>query len=110
MVRAAATVSDSKSSPARPPVDLARVLNLPGRALLDEHEAAAALHLSVRLLREWRRRRIGPKYLKINSRALRYRLSDLELARRLLKLLTAGRTHINIEGSEFPYSAVPVCR
>ena len=59
-------------------VDLTQTLNLPGRALLDEYQAAAVLHVSVRLLRDWRRRNIGPKYLKINARTVRYRLSDLE--------------------------------
>jgi hypothetical protein len=58
-------------------VDLNRILNLPGRALLTEIEVAAVLRVSVFVLREWRRRNIGPRYLKINGRAVRYRLSDL---------------------------------
>jgi hypothetical protein len=101
MVRASATVPD-RSPPGetkstrtvRPPpseanrakterfiervaqVDLGRILNLPGTALLNEYQTAAVLNVSVRVLRDWRVKNIGPKYLKINNRVVRYKLAD----------------------------------
>jgi hypothetical protein len=44
--------------------------------LLDEHQAAAVLHLKVATLRDWRQRRCGLPYVKL-GRAVRYRRSDL---------------------------------
>lgn len=46
--------------------------------LLDEDEAAEFLGLSPRTLQGLRVRGGGPDYIKIGSRAVRYRLSDLE--------------------------------
>lgn len=46
--------------------------------LLDEREAANALSLAVSTLRNWRSRGIGPKYIKLGARAVRYRRADLE--------------------------------
>lgn len=47
--------------------------------LLDEREAARALGVSQRVLQDWRRtgRQLLP-YVRISSRCIRYRLSDLE--------------------------------
>jgi hypothetical protein len=59
-------------------VNLTEILNLPGRALLDERQAAAVLHVSVRVLQDWRIQNSGPKYIKINGKTVRYRLCDLE--------------------------------
>jgi hypothetical protein len=59
-------------------VDLRQILNLPGRALLTEYQAAAALNLSVRTLRDWRNQNIGPHFIKLNGKSVRYRLSELE--------------------------------
>ncbi|MFZ5618835.1 MAG: helix-turn-helix transcriptional regulator [Pseudomonadota bacterium] len=46
--------------------------------LLDEDEAADFLGLSPRTLQGLRVKGGGPDYIKIGSRAVRYRLSDLE--------------------------------
>jgi predicted DNA-binding transcriptional regulator AlpA len=46
--------------------------------LLDEDEAAEYLGLSPRTLQGLRVKGGGPDYIKIGSRAVRYRLSDLE--------------------------------
>jgi len=47
-------------------------------ALVGEKEAARILGLAVQTLRNWRCKRIGPNYLKIGSRAVRYAIEDLE--------------------------------
>ncbi len=45
--------------------------------LLNEKEAAAFLKFTTRALQSWRQQGIGPKFVKISSRAVRYRLQDL---------------------------------
>lgn len=45
--------------------------------LLNEHQAAEYLNLSVRSLQAWRVRGCGPRYSKI-GRSVRYRLCDLD--------------------------------
>lgn len=45
--------------------------------LLNEHDVAARLGLSVATMRRWRLQRFGPKWLKLNS-AVRYRPEDIE--------------------------------
>jgi len=45
--------------------------------LLNEHEVAERLKLSVATMRRWRLLRQGPKWLKLNS-AVRYRPEDVE--------------------------------
>lgn len=47
--------------------------------LLREAEAARRIGVSVRTLQAWRQRGGGPRYVKISSRAIRYRPSDLDL-------------------------------
>ena len=47
-------------------------------ALLNEHEAAAVLHLSVKVLRRQRGEGSGPRWRKLNVFSIRYRLSDLQ--------------------------------
>lgn len=48
-------------------------------ALLNQDEAAAILNLeNARTLSAWRLRRMGPKYICIGKRCIRYRRSDLE--------------------------------
>ena len=44
---------------------------------LKQPEAAAVLGVSQRTLEAWRHRGGGPKYIRISSRCIRYRLSDL---------------------------------
>jgi hypothetical protein len=59
-------------------VDLSAIpWNVPW-ALLDEHEAAAVLRQSVKVLRRQRHEGCGPKFLKINGCTVRYRVSDLQ--------------------------------
>lgn len=51
---------------------------LPGSSeLLNEHQVAKLLQLSVASVRRWRLFRTGPKYLKIGA-AVRYRREDVE--------------------------------
>jgi len=45
--------------------------------LIGEHEAADYIGHSVRSLQNWRVRGGGPKFVKISSRSIRYRFSDL---------------------------------
>lgn len=45
--------------------------------LIDEHEAAAILSLSVQTLRNWRWQHKGPRTRKIGSRLVRYHRADL---------------------------------
>lgn len=70
--------SASRSAGASRRVDLSAIpWNLPW-ALLDEHEAAAVLRQSVKVLRRQRHEGGGPKFLKINGCTVRYRVSDLQ--------------------------------
>jgi hypothetical protein len=46
--------------------------------LLTESEAAKILNLSVRTLQAWRTRRVGPIFIKISDRCVRYKATDLE--------------------------------
>ena len=46
-------------------------------ALVDEKEAASILCYSVRALQNWRHRGGGPRFVKVSSRSVRYRRSDL---------------------------------
>jgi predicted DNA-binding transcriptional regulator AlpA len=45
--------------------------------LLDENEAAASLSVAVQTLRNWRWKGEGPRYVKVGTRLVRYRRSDL---------------------------------
>jgi hypothetical protein len=46
------------------------------QSLLDEDQAAAVLHVSIKTLQGWRQRKTGPTYLKLNNRG-RYSVDDL---------------------------------
>jgi predicted DNA-binding transcriptional regulator AlpA len=46
-------------------------------ALIDERKAALFLSISDRTLRNWRTRGGGPKFVKISTRCIRYRMRDL---------------------------------
>jgi predicted DNA-binding transcriptional regulator AlpA len=48
-----------------------------GTGLLNEHEVASYLKISVASVRRWRLLRTGPKFLKIGA-AVRYRREDVE--------------------------------
>ena len=45
--------------------------------IINEKEAAHLLSVGVQTLRNWRHLRKGPPYIKISSRSVRYRISDL---------------------------------
>lgn len=45
--------------------------------LIDEHEAALILGCAVQSLRNWRWKRIGPRWRKVGMRMVRYRRDDL---------------------------------
>jgi predicted DNA-binding transcriptional regulator AlpA len=45
--------------------------------LLNEHEAAKLLRVSVQLLRKWRANRTGPEHIKL-GKCVRYAFSDVE--------------------------------
>ncbi len=59
-------------------IDLTKIpWNVPW-AMLDEHEAAAVLRVSVKLLRRQRHEGVGPRFTKLNGCTVRYKLSDLQ--------------------------------
>ena len=45
--------------------------------LIGEQEAAAFLGYTVRALQNWRLRGGGPRFIKVSSRSIRYRMRDL---------------------------------
>jgi predicted DNA-binding transcriptional regulator AlpA len=48
------------------------------KSLLTPDEAAEFLSLSIETLAQWRSQRRGPPYIKLESRLVRYRASELE--------------------------------
>lgn len=74
----APATTPQRASAAGRAVDLAKIpWNVPW-AMLDEHEAAAVLHLSVKVLRRQRHEGVGPRFRKLNGSTVRYRVSDLQ--------------------------------
>jgi predicted DNA-binding transcriptional regulator AlpA len=51
---------------------------VPMNSLLTPAKAAEFLGLPEHTLAQWRSQRRGPRYIKLESRLVRYRLSDLE--------------------------------
>jgi len=52
-----------------------------GRAtgeLLSQQQVAVRLGVSARTIEGWRARGVGPPFLRLSARAVRYRVSDLE--------------------------------
>jgi predicted DNA-binding transcriptional regulator AlpA len=47
-------------------------------SLLRPDQAAHLLSISMRTLENWRHKGLGPEFVRISSRCIRYRLSDLE--------------------------------
>ncbi len=45
--------------------------------LINEHDAARYIAHSVKTLQSWRCKGIGPKFVRISGRSIRYRYSDL---------------------------------
>lgn len=50
--------------------------NIPD-TLINENQASTFLKVTPRTLQAWRYRGGGPRYIKISSRAVRYRVTDL---------------------------------
>ncbi len=46
--------------------------------LVDEQDAADYVGFTKRALQNWRHRGGGPQYVRVSSRAIRYRLCDLD--------------------------------
>ncbi len=59
--------------------------------LLNEREVATLLRISPATLNRWRCERVGPDFLRVSRRAIRYRRSDLE------RWLEAR--HVSVSGS-----------
>jgi hypothetical protein len=59
-------------------VDLAAIPWGCAWALVDEFVVAAALGLSVRTIRNYRLNNVGPRFIRLNGCAVRYRLGDLQ--------------------------------
>lgn len=53
------------------------IINPDPCSLVDEREAASILCYSVRALQNWRHRGGGPDFVRVSSRSIRYRRSDL---------------------------------
>jgi predicted DNA-binding transcriptional regulator AlpA len=47
-------------------------------ALLSQRQVASRLGVSARTIEGWRARGVGPPFLRLSARAVRYRSSDLE--------------------------------
>lgn len=50
----------------------------PSPPLMTTPEAAVYLNFTEEALKEWRRLRIGPTYIKVNGAHVRYRVRDLD--------------------------------
>lgn len=46
--------------------------------VIDENEAAAFMGISPKTLQGWRTRRMGPPYVRIARKCIRYRKTDLQ--------------------------------
>jgi predicted DNA-binding transcriptional regulator AlpA len=46
--------------------------------LLTPPETAEYIRLTERALEDWRYRGVGPRFIRLSGRAIRYRLSDIE--------------------------------
>lgn len=53
-------------------------LSLAQNKFMNEKETALMLGFSQRTLQNWRHSGQGPKYLRVNRRVIRYRLSDVQ--------------------------------
>jgi predicted DNA-binding transcriptional regulator AlpA len=75
--RPAHAPAQAKAAVERPAPTLPAVPKQPESGLMNEHEVAAYLKISVASVRRWRLLRTGPKFLKIGS-AVRYKGEDVE--------------------------------
>ena len=67
-----------RTTPAVTPAPISRQPHPEPTEMMNEHEVAAFLKMSVGSVRRWRLFRTGPKFVKIGS-AVRYRREDLEV-------------------------------
>jgi hypothetical protein len=67
-----------------------QAISLPPRKPLTESQAAEGLALSVKTLRDWRQRGVGPRFCKF-GRAVRYMSDDLEAYIRASEVIPTGR-------------------
>jgi predicted DNA-binding transcriptional regulator AlpA len=74
---AARTSSVKAKSRARDPNSSARP-TFEGGAILGERELAAKLSLAPATLRNWRVTGLGPRFVRLSARAVRYRGADVE--------------------------------
>ena len=83
-VAKAETTSDAPIAPVAPARSHAAA-PVAGLGLLTSQEAAGILRVSLQRLESWRRKGIGPAFIKINARTINYRSADIEafLAARL---------------------------
>ena len=56
--------------------------------LLKEDEAARLLQLSAATLQAWRTRKVGPSFVQLSRRAIRYSLAELEEFVKTRKVVT----------------------
>ena len=79
-IASAASVAPA-ASPAAPaplaPTVLPAAATVTGLDLLTSREEAALLRVSLQRLEAWRRKGIGPAFIKINARTIHYRASDI---------------------------------
>ena len=78
-----------------PAARLAEFHALPDDALLSTAEAAAFLNLAPNSLNWYRAQRVGPDYVKLGPRSVRYRVGDL---RRYARPVNAGASRQIVEG------------
>jgi hypothetical protein len=86
VAKAEATPAASIASPAPAPVmPAAAPAPVTCLSLLTSREAASILRVSLQRLESWRRKEIGPAFIKINARTIHYRAADIDafLAARL---------------------------
>ena len=62
-------------APPEPPIALQLI---PSECLLTTRQVAAILNAKIETVKKWRRRRIGPLFLKLDSGAVRYRLEAVQ--------------------------------
>lgn len=53
-------------------------MNVPAPVLITTREVAERLGVSVRSLEEWRKKKIGPAWVEIGPKAVRYELAVVE--------------------------------
>jgi predicted DNA-binding transcriptional regulator AlpA len=47
-------------------------------ALMTEQELSSRWQISIKTLQRWRGQQTGPKFIKLENRSVRYRLTDIE--------------------------------